>query len=451
MKKNVVIIGNGISGITAARFIRKCSDYNITVISEESDHFYSRTALMYIYMGHLTYENTKPYEDWFWSKNRIELIRGYVTSVDTETKQLMLAGDNRVNYDVLILATGSTSRKFGWPGQDLKGVQGLYSLQDLELMEANTQNVKRAVITGGGLIGIEMAEMLLSRNIDVTFLVREREYWTNILPLEEAAMISRHIREHHVDLRLETELKEILPDAEGRARGVVTNTGETISCQFVGLTTGVAPNVGFLKNSNLEIDRGILVNEHFQTSIPGVYAIGDCAQFRAPKPGHPPIEQLWYTGRMHGETVARVVCGQPEAYDRGIWFNSAKFFNIEYQTYGFVPNKAGEGIRSLYWEHADGHHAFRINYSVSDGTVTGMNVFGIRHRHDVWESWLLAGKTIEYVLEHLGAANFDPEFYTELEANIVREYNNQNPGKSLQLKRKRGVSARLKELASVGS
>ncbi len=70
--KNIVILGNGISGITAARHIRKLSDYKITVISAETDHFFSRTALMYIYMGHMKYEHTKPYEDWFWDKNRID-------------------------------------------------------------------------------------------------------------------------------------------------------------------------------------------------------------------------------------------------------------------------------------------------------------------------------------------------------------------------------------------
>ncbi|MCB0713565.1 MAG: FAD-dependent oxidoreductase [Ignavibacteriae bacterium] len=446
MKKNVVIIGNGIAGITAARFIRKFSDHSITVISEESDHFYSRTALMYIYMGHMTYENTKPYEDWFWKKNRIELVRGYVTSVETDGKKLHLAGGNVVNYDVLILATGSRSRKFGWPGQDLKGVQGLYSLQDLEFMEENTRGIERGVIVGGGLIGIEMAEMLNSRNIPVTFLVREDEYWTNILPHEEGAMISRHIRDHHIDLRLETELKEVLADANGSVRGVITSRGEEVACQFVGITTGVMPNVEFLKESTIEVKRGIVVNDYFETNRPDIYAIGDCAEFSTPRSGHPPIEQLWYTGRMHGETVARTICGERTTYDRGVWFNSAKFFDIEYQTYGFVSNVPREGEESLYWEHPDGRHAVRINYRTSDGVVVGSNFFGIRHSQSVWESWLRQGKKIDYVLEHLGAANFDPEFYKQFEGRVVAEYNKRHPGKELTLKQKRGVRWRKEEV-----
>ena len=172
---HVCIIGNGIAGITAARHIRKlkpASEYRITVISAETDHFYSRTALMYIYMGHMTYEHTKPYEDWFWPKNDIELVRDYVTQVDIEAKQLHLQSGDPLKYDKLLLATGSSGNRAGWPGEELKGVQGMITYQDIEAMEANTQNVQRAVIVGGGLIGVEMAECLHTRHIPVTLVIR---------------------------------------------------------------------------------------------------------------------------------------------------------------------------------------------------------------------------------------------------------------------------------------
>ena len=129
---NIAIIGNGISGITAARWIRKLSDHSITVISSESEHFYSRTALMYIYMGHMRYEDTKPYEDWFWKKNRIDLIKDHVISISTDDHSITLREGGLLKYDKLIIASGSKSNKFGWPGQDLNGVNGLYHLQDLE-------------------------------------------------------------------------------------------------------------------------------------------------------------------------------------------------------------------------------------------------------------------------------------------------------------------------------
>ena len=167
--EHIVIVGNGVAGITAARHIRKLSDHRITVISVESDHFYSRTALMYIYMGHMTYANTKPYEDWFWEKNRIDLVRGYVETVDTDARKLLLAGGEEMGYDRLIIATGSKPNRFGWPGQELDGVQGLYSLQDLEMMDRNTRGIARGVIVGGGLIGIEVAEMLRAAELEASY------------------------------------------------------------------------------------------------------------------------------------------------------------------------------------------------------------------------------------------------------------------------------------------
>ena len=240
--QHVVIIGNGIAGITAARHIRKLSNDRITVISGETDHFFSRTALMYIYMGHMEYRHTKPYEDWFWEKNKIELKKAWVTGIDFANKAVQFGQEDPKSYDKLILATGSQSNKFGWPGQDLKGVQGLYSYQDLELMEANTREVKQAVILGGGLIGVEMAEMLHSRNIPVIYLIREKNFWSGVLPTEEAKLIDRHLAEQHIDLRAETELDEILDDGNGQVKAVRTKSGEQIDCQFVGLTVDVRMN-----------------------------------------------------------------------------------------------------------------------------------------------------------------------------------------------------------------
>lgn len=423
---HIVILGNGIAGITAARHIRKLSDHKITVVSGESTHFFSRTALMYIYMGHIRYEHTKPYEDWFWSKNRIDLKKEWVTSIGFDQKELNFATGEKLAYDKLILATGSKPNKFGWPGQNLNGVQGLYSLQDLELMETNTKGISRAVVVGGGLIGVEMAEMLHSRGIHVSFLVRERTFWDIVLPEEEAKMVDRHILEHGIDLRLETELSEILDDGTGRVSGVKTQSGEVIECQFVGLTVGVSPNIDFLKNSDLNIEKGIIVNDLLETNLPDVYAIGDCAQIEAPKSGRRPIEAVWYTGRIMGRTVARTISGHPDIYDPGIWFNSAKFFDIEYQTYGTVSPKRSDNELDFYWEHHTGKIGLRLVYDRTSRQLIGVNNLGLRLRHEVVEDWIKNKKSVEFCLEHLMDANFDPEFYRKHEWAIIGQFNKQN-------------------------
>ncbi len=436
---HVAIIGNGISGVTAARFIRKLSNHKITLISSETDYFFSRTALMYIYMGHMRFEDTQPYEPWFWEKNRIDLKKAYVERIDTSNKQLHFSHTGEsMTYDKLIIACGSKPNKFGWPGQDLNRVGGLYHFQDLEAMEAASANngIQRAVIVGGGLIGIEMAEMFHSRHIPVTFLVRETSYWNAVLPQEESAMINRHILEHGFDLRLETELKEIIDDGSGNACAVITNKGERIDCQYVGLTAGVSPNIKFLEESGIETARGILVNEFLETSARDVYAIGDCAQQREPLEGRRPIEAIWYTGRMMGETLAYSICKKRIAYDPGIWFNSAKFLDIEYQVYGTVLARPPEHHQSIYWEHEDGKKSIRIIYDKEDNTILGFNLMGVRYRHEVCEKWLAQKTSVETVLQDLSLANFDPEFYEEYEADVLKIYEQQT-GQRLSLKKKR--------------
>ena len=428
--EHIVIIGNGISGVTAARHIRKLSDKKITIVSAETDYFFSRTALMYIYMGHMKFEHTQPYENWFWKKNRIELKKKYVKSIETKNKTLFFAEGDSLKYDKLIIATGSKPNKFGWPGQDLEGVMGMYHKQDLENLETlapNNKICKRAVIVGGGLIGIELAEMLNSRNIPVTFLVREHSFWNGVLPEEESKMINEHIKAHHIDLRLNTNLKKIVSDENGKVKSIIIEeTGEEIECNVVGLTAGVTPNINFLKNSEIYTGKGVKVNRYLETNIPDVYAIGDCAEQHEGIDQRRPIEAVWYTGRMMGETLAQTICGNRIQYKPGHWFNSAKFLDIEYQTYGWVFGKKGrpDYEQHFHWKHHKENICITVAFHKDTKAFLGINTFGIRMRHDVFDRWLTEKKDMDYVMSYLKDANFDPEFYKTYESEILAKYNN---------------------------
>jgi len=412
---HAVIVGNGITGVTAARHLRKqSSDVRITMISGESDHHWSRPALMYIYMGHMRYRDTKPYEDHFWRRNRIDLVNGWVTLIDTANKAVIVDGQRAIPYDVLLLATGSKPNKFGWPGQDLHGVSGMYSLQDLAAIEARSPHFDHGCIVGGGLIGIELAEMLHVRGKKVTFLVREQGYWNQVLPHEESAMVVRVIRAEHIDLRLKTELKEIEGDDSGTVCAVHTSDEDRIPVGFVGLTAGVRPNLMALQGSDIETGRGVLVDDQLRTNVDGVFAAGDCAEIKTPEGHRNRITAVWYTGRMMGEVVARNMLGASDDYDPGIWFNSAKFFDLEYQVYGTVPggtaHERGEDKPSVYWEHPNGLSSLRIVHD--DGAVIGVNCMGIRFRHRVCERWIAETRSLDHVLANLRDAHFDPEFYS---------------------------------------
>jgi NAD(P)H-nitrite reductase large subunit len=420
--EHIVIIGNGIAGVTLARHIRKQSKNKITIISSEAEFFFSRTALMYVFMGHMKFEHTQPYENDFWKKNNIDLKQGLVTAVVPASKHILLDSNEALTYDKLVIGTGSKPNKFGWPGQDLNGVTGLYSKQDLENLEKWASTTKRAVIVGGGLIGIELAEMLRSRNIPVTFLVREESFWSGVLPFGESQMINRHILEHHIDLKLDTNLVEILSDENGHARAVLTDKGETIDCEIVGLTAGVSPNIDFLKDSGIELGKGVKVNRYLETSIKDIYAIGDCAEQREAIDQRRPIEAVWYTGRMMGEALAQTLTGKPTQYKPGNWFNSAKFLDIEYQTYGWVWAQPKEDENQFYWEHKGGKKAITISFHKESRLFLGINTFGIRMRHEFFDKVLTDEKSVDYVIHHLAEANFDPEFFTTYNKEIQQQF-----------------------------
>ena len=420
---HVVILGNGVAGVSAGLRVRaRRPDWKITIVSGESTYHWSRPALMYVFMGHMPYRDTKPFPDSFWDARRLDLVRGWVVRIDVGDRCLELADGRTVAWDKLLIATGSKPNRFGWPGQDLEGVQGMYGLYDLERLYRNTERARRAVIAGGGLIGIELAEMLHSRNIPVTLLVREKSYWGNVLNAEESSMVNRIIRGHGIELELETTLGAIEADGNGRCAAAVSDDGRRFECDLVGLTAGVAPNVDVLDGTGIDVGRGVRVDRELRTRVPDVWAAGDCAEIIADGDGPGLLQQVWYTGKMQGEVAGDNVAGATRRYDPGIWYNSAKFFDLEYQTYGLV-NRSVPGERNLYWEDTAGMRSARLVYT--DDGVVGLQTMGVRWRHEVAESWLHERRAAGEVIERLHEIGFDPELHRKHEGEIARTFREQ--------------------------
>ena len=406
---HAVIIGNGIAGTTAARVVRRhATGWRVTLVSDESPEPLARTAWMYVYMGHLTLGQTRPYEPRFWAENRIGLVHDRALALDAEARTLTLRDGEPLAYDRLLLATGSVPAFYDWPGQHL--AQGLYHLQDLERMERETAGVRHAVVVGGGLIGVEMVEMLRTRGIGVTYLVRESRYLEHALPERESRHIESEMRRHGVDLRLGTELAEIV--GADRPEAVVTSEGERIDAGWVGIATGVRPNVDWLRGSGVEIGRGVLVDPTLATSLPGVYAAGDCAELREPPDGRPARQPIWYTGRQQGATAAAGLLGQPRRYEPGVFFNSAKFFDTEWQTYGDVRADPPAGWTDLVSEGTGEAGRVRLVRLQADetGALRGMHGLGVRLRQAVCTRWIAGGLAIHDAADRLDEALFEPEF-----------------------------------------
>lgn len=235
-------------------------------------------------------------------------------------------------------------------------------------------------------------------------------------------MINRAIREEGMGLLLETELASIEDNGKGRCCAVVTKDGRRLECQLVGLTAGVAPNVGFLEGSGLDVGRGVLVSSQLEASSHSVWAAGDCAEIVTEGEERNLLQQVWYTGKMQGEVAGENIAGGSRSYDPGIWFNSAKFLDLEYHTYGLV-NRRVPGERNLYWEH--GSHRLSARIVHADGKVVGLQTIGLRWRHEVAERWIAEQRSVSDALDCLPELGFDPEFHRRFEDEISQSLRGQ--------------------------
>ena len=411
-----VIIGNGVAGMNAANSLRSYDDESeITIISYESKHHFSRTALMYVFCGQLSEQCVEPFERDHYEKMGFKRIYDKVTKLDPNANKLYLAQGGTVSYDKLLIASGSIPAEFGWKGYDLDGVGHFVTWQNLQWLKEKAKTAKKAVVVGGGLIGIETVEILLLAGIDVTFLVREDYYWPIALDESESTIIAEHIRHHKVNLRLKTEFSEIL-GKDGKVIGVKTGEGEIIDCELVVIAVGVRPQTDWLKDSGVALDErgGIIADENLKTNYDNIYTAGDCASVMWFNKVRRP-EQLWYTGRDQGKIAASNLFGMNKTYKRGIFYNSAKFFDIEYSTAGLV-NFNLDGEKNFFSQEKDTHYTVRITY-LEDDSVIGFNMLGRRWDHRILVNWIEEKRQLDWVLKHLHKALFDEEFMPTFKLN----------------------------------
>jgi len=419
---NYVIVGNGIAGIEAALALRaRDSGSGIRLISDEHDHFYSRPALMYIFCGQLDLRATEPFDRELYERMGFERVRGHVKALDTAKKNLAFEDGRNLSYDKLLLAAGSKGREAPWPGAKGPGVHYFVTLQDLGRLDDHAKPGMRAVVIGGGLIGVETAEILHHRGLHVTFVIRENWYFPLALDGRESALVAEHMRQEGIDVRLGINVDEILRK-NGQVQGVRAGGGE-IPCDLVVTSIGVVPNTDFLKTSGLNIAKSgaIEVDDALKTSASDVWAAGDCANVTWFDGSRRP-EQLWYTARDQGRVAAAAMLGDGVTYKRGTWYNSAKFFDIEWTTAGWVPallnfdNTAidpGPDVRT-WFQRVPGH--FESQKIVLKGDrVVGFNMIGSRWSHEPMLQWIHERRGLEYVLEHLHEAQFDEEFSRRFE------------------------------------
>jgi NADPH-dependent 2,4-dienoyl-CoA reductase/sulfur reductase-like enzyme len=414
-----VIVGNGICGMEAALALRgRDALTRITLVSDEHDHLFSRPALMYVFAGQLSLQGTEPFDRGLYGRMRFDRLSGRVSALRPDAKSLLFEDGRQLEYDRLLLATGSRGRPAPWPGSDGPGLHYFVTLRDLEALDRDARPGMRAVVVGGGLIGVEVAEILRHRGLTVSFVIRESWYFPVALDRNEAMLVTEHLRRHGCDVRLGVNAAEIVRAGDGRPAGVRLESGETIPCDLVVASIGVVPATGFLKGSGVELSGGgaVEVDDALRTNLPDVWAGGDCANVAWADGSRRP-EQLWYTARDQGRAAARSMLGDDVAYRRGTWYNSAKFFDLEYTTAGWVPVllnwdntpiDPGPDVRFWFQRLPGRFESQRI--VLKGDRVVGFNMLGGRWNHERLLDWIHERRGLDHVLARLHEAQFDEEF-----------------------------------------
>ncbi|KSU83841.1 nitrite reductase (NADH) large subunit [Fictibacillus enclensis] len=301
-KKKLVLVGNGMAGVRCIEEILKMNAeaFDITIFGSEPHPNYNRILLSTVLQGDTSIQDITLNDRAWYEKNNITLYTGEtVTSIDSDRKSVHTDLGREVEYDRLILATGSEPFMLPVPGADKEGVTAFRDIKDCETMIDAAQNYKKAVVIGGGLLGLEAARGLINLGMQVDVVHLGNQLMDRQLDGTAAALLKKELEQQGMTFLMEKQTTEIIGDM--RAEGVRFSDGSVANADLVVMAVGIRPNVQLAKNSGIAVNRGILVNDYLETEVPDIYAVGECAEHREMVYGL--VAPLYAQGKILAERI----------------------------------------------------------------------------------------------------------------------------------------------------
>ena len=327
-----IIVGASLAGAKAAATLREEGfEGRVVLVGAEDERPYERPPLSKDYLrGEVGREKVYVHDEGFYSEHDIELRLGTAAiDLNTSSNELTLDDGDRLSYDRLLLATGSEPRRLSIPGGELDGVLYLRSVHDSDALRERLDRGGAVVVVGAGWIGAEVAASARQRGLEVTVIDPASVPLERVMGVDVGAIYRDIHTDHGVEMLMETGVAAF--EGDEAVERVRTDDGRLLDCDFVVVGVGVQPRIQLAAQAGLEVDNGILADEHLQTSARGVFAAGDVANAQHPFYGERIRVEHWANALHQGPAAARNMLGRAEPYDRLPYFFSDQYdIGMEY-------------------------------------------------------------------------------------------------------------------------
>lgn len=369
-----VVIGGGAAGVAAIEKLRSIdASAEIILVESEKEPFYLRPALTEYLAG--TMERGKLFVKGpdLADRLQVKMISGVLERVLFKDKAILLKNGITINYDKLLLATGASPIFLPWPGNDLKGVYGLRTLEDAEAIIADCGPGKRAIVVGGGVLGMELSEALTKRGMKVSLLVRGDKFGYPLVDEGTGSYLKDHFIQNGVEVIMDDEVAEAY-GKESRLEGIITLKGQRYETDILALAVGVKANTGACSSEELSIGRGIRVNQRMETSVPDVYAAGDVVEFFDSDTEEYKMRGFWAHAAKMGQIAAINMTGGQAEYKEMAW-SSTKLFGLPLNTIGDLVPPQGKPSEVVEYAPEPGKYYRGL---IVNGTLAGAIMLGDR-------------------------------------------------------------------------